>query len=841
MSLLDYWETQRGIKRRKTSGEVSDTSSASTSTTTLKTKPETPGEDSASEKRPPSPSPSLWTGGKEKTEGSRIENHGFEDHLKSSQTDLETSLPTIESDESAIREYEASQTNDEIPQSALHMRLRDGVWEKGKSSIYVDAFNLALETVLEEESHLFDEAELHVFNEWKELAYESQYLYGLSLSLGGQLWSNVDLLRYVRLFLRKTSAWHRINRLGYYSDISDLYPVATDLQRDRSLPKLENEDEEEKSSSTIQWGSSFRFADGTQEITTLEEASSLLLLDELKGFAKDVKAQGKNKKELLAALRESSQSQSGLVFNENKIKNETNQTENRDEHFLHKILDHTGECIRLSPGPRSLFERVHLVFYRSTEWTEKSLTTIILAKMSKRKFPEYIVCRTNSIFTSRATLLEFETAIRTQFSVDSILEFNGPPSTESLQHIIDIANNIHPRWTRLVKEEQRKEDSIYECGEGAYLRRFSPAWVYTRIIHKSLHPLGRFKEHKREHEVLCELLDQKLFHASRRGAWYQRKALLEEHYMWALTDTDGRTEEKQRKFWKRVALKTCEEGLEDPLCHLIYHYDLQKRVMKLEKGLKFVKREQHDFGHVMLCKPVERSIEGIRIEQDGSPVHGNGEVSRRGRPTIWIDEREGGQCRVESMCLSWYRDQGWKGYHSEGGIVRTLFAYLFYEILFTYVPNVFQTAFQTCPLDLHTDVFYPSRASEINHRLVEITNGGAERIIRDVHDRESATQPCAIGLDWSFELDDLVEIVQCFRGDALATICKVMAQEYQQRGGGIPDLFLWNLEMKTVKFAEVKSENDRLSDTQRLWIHILLGAGVEVELCNAVAREVRRG
>jgi Fanconi-associated nuclease 1 len=41
-----------------------------------------------------------------------------------------------------------------------------------------------------------------------------------------------------------------------------------------------------------------------------------------------------------------------------------------------------------------------------------------------------------------------------------------------------------------------------------------------------------------------------------------------------------------------------------------------------------------------------------------------------------------------------------------------------------------------------------------------------------------------------------------------------------------------------VKFAEVKSENDRLSDTQRLWIHVLSGAGVQVELCAAVAKEV---
>lgn len=461
----------------------------------------------------------------------------------------------------------------------------------------------------------------------------------------------------MRLFLRKTSAWHRIGRLGYYSDIPDLLAVALDLQQNRALPEVSDHDNAE-----TDFGSPFRFADGSSEISTLEEASSLLLLDELKALAKEAKAQGKNKTELLAALREASQSQSGLRFKEQQ---HTNQTGNRDDYYLQKILNYTGDCIRLTPGTRALFERVHLVFYRSTEWTDKSLTTIILAKISRRNFPEYIVCRSNSIFPSRAALLEFESAIRTQFDIDNILEFNGPPTTESLQNIIDLANEFYPRWQSMVKEEQRKEDSVYELGEGAYLRRFSPAWVYTRIIHKSLLPLGRFKEHKREHEIISELLAQRLFHAARRGAWYQRKALLEEHYMWALTPSEGRNEEKQRKFWKRIALRTCEEGLEDPLCHLIYHYDLQKRITKLEKALKVVKREQHDFGHVMLSKPAERTIEGIRIDRDL-------DISRKGRATIWIDEREGGECRVESMCLSWYRDHGWKGYHSEGGIVRTL-------------------------------------------------------------------------------------------------------------------------------------------------------------------------
>ncbi|KAB8205523.1 VRR-NUC domain-containing protein [Aspergillus parasiticus] len=812
MSLLDYWDTMRpSVKRRKTTADdTDDATSLSDAVTGRKDGLEIP-ETSVFNPDVSDIACTPFLG--QEPEGDDLPFPG-------SQTELESSLPAIDTDSHAIEEYEASQSiSDHEEEPGLRERLQDGKWRKGKSSIYVDAFNLALETVLDEEAHLFDEAEMEVFKQWKELSYESQYLY-------------------VRLFLRKTSAWHRINRLGYYSDISDLTSAINDLQRTRILPinpppatstPIDTEHPE-----TPKLTTQFHFADKTDQITTLEEASSLLLLDELKTLAKDAKVQGKSKKDLLTALNRASQQQTGLDWTSTG----TNKASaNRDTHFTQKILDYTGDCIRLAAAPRELFERVHLVFYRSTEWTEKSLTTIILAKISRRNFPEYVVCRSSSIFPSRAFLLEFESALRTQFDIDHILEFSGTPTVELLTQVRDHAYKVYPRWKKLCEQEQQKEDSVYECGEGAYLRRFSPAWVYTRIIHKGLYPLGRFKEYKEEHRLLCELLGQRLFHAARRGSWYQRKALLEEHYMWNLMSWEGRSEDAQRRHWRRIALQTCEEGLQDPDCHLIYHYDLQKRIMKLERALKVVKREQHDFSHVMLAKPEERTVEGIRIERED--MLAQEDMSRRGRATVWVDERDGGECRVESMCLSWYRDQGWKGYHSEGGIVRTLFGFLFYDILFTYVPNVFQTPFQTCPLDLHTDSFYATRASEINHRLVEITNGESERILRAVHAREAPRQPCAIGIDWTFELNDLIDIVRCFRGEALATICKVLAQEYQQRGGGIPDLFLWRVESREVMFVEVKSENDRLSDTQRLWIHVLGGAGVRVELCNAVAREVR--
>lgn len=91
-------------------------------------------------------------------------------------TDFENALPPTEASQEAIEEYEtlkSSQNNagEEIPNKKIAP-----LWIKGRSSIYVDAFNLTLDTVLEEESSLFSSKELDIFNQWKNLNYEAQYL-----------------------------------------------------------------------------------------------------------------------------------------------------------------------------------------------------------------------------------------------------------------------------------------------------------------------------------------------------------------------------------------------------------------------------------------------------------------------------------------------------------------------------------------------------------------------------------------------------------------------------------------------------------------------------------------
>jgi Fanconi-associated nuclease 1 len=96
-------------------------------------------------------------------------------------TNLEDALPTIKNEQEAIDEYEASRAAEAEQAGTTESRLNERKWVRGRSSIYVDAFNLALETVLEEERHLFDEAEKALFGFWEALSYEAQYLFVCSL------------------------------------------------------------------------------------------------------------------------------------------------------------------------------------------------------------------------------------------------------------------------------------------------------------------------------------------------------------------------------------------------------------------------------------------------------------------------------------------------------------------------------------------------------------------------------------------------------------------------------------------------------------------------------------
>jgi Fanconi-associated nuclease 1 len=127
--------------------------------------------------------------------------------------------------------------------------------------------------------------------------------------------------RYVRLFLRKTDAWFRIDKLQYQNDIADMNAACAALQC-----------------------KDVGFAD-TDEAITLEELAGVLSLDELRVVAKDAKCSGSNKAQLLSAIKKASRAQGGLQTSGGQLQlsfDGRGNYVNREEHYIKKMLEKTG-------------------------------------------------------------------------------------------------------------------------------------------------------------------------------------------------------------------------------------------------------------------------------------------------------------------------------------------------------------------------------------------------------------------------------------------------------------------------------------------------------------------
>jgi len=121
-----------------------------------------------------------------------------------------------------------------------------------------------------------------------------------------------------------------------------------------------------------------------------------------------------------------------------------------------------------------------------------------------------------------------------------------------------------------------------------------------------------------------------------------------------------------KKKWLKTALETCELGLQDPDSHVIFHAGLQKRLLRLERTLCTPKVEQHTFAHVSLRPPVQRDFFAVRLGDRDVGKHSSWQSTRDPEKTV----------SVEELCLEQYEDLGWKGFHSENGIITTIVSFL---------------------------------------------------------------------------------------------------------------------------------------------------------------------
>lgn len=101
-------------------------------------------------------------------------------------------------------------------------------------------------------------------------------------------------------------------------------------------------------------------------------------------------------------------------------------------------------------------------------------------------------------------------------------------------------------------------------------------------------------------------------------------------------------------------------------------------------------------------------------------------------------------------------------FHSESRILTTIFALLFWDILFADVRGAFETPHQTAPLDLTEDSFYRARREAIESRLEDIQQKGrASEIIAENDGKYREKKVWCVGVRWDIcERQDLLEIAE---------------------------------------------------------------------------------
>ncbi|KAI3946577.1 hypothetical protein MKX01_014435 [Papaver californicum] len=452
------------------------------------------------------------------------------------------------------------------------------------------------------------------------------------------------------------------------------------------------------------------------------------------------------------------------------------------------VLDRTGNCIRVSSTAESLLWRVQRLFFLNGE---QDLNAFLMVDLGLVKYPAYTCIVHNQIFPSRADLLAYEESLEVAQIMDESLEGDDPVKVRSCTEISDA------RISSSLEALQSSTPPIR-----TFHSSFSDSYVYSKVVTLGISYLERERRYEDAIRLLKGLLDR-ITWGGRRGYWTLRLSVDLEHL--------GRLNE---------SLSVAEEGLLDPWVRAGSKMALQRRILRLGKPPRRWKPPS-------FSNSIKRTIKEVQVL--GRPLNCDLGVKNR------FYGEDGEQCAVEELALQYYANEGggWHGVHTESGIWMTIFGLIMWDIIFADIPDVFHTRFQTSPLDLDTDNFYIARKSLIESHLHNIHEGMAEEILITSWDTHFGT--ACRGVNWDrHSLSDLRAAVTCVGGPCLASLCRLLAQDYRSWSSGMPDLLLWRFSgdyKGEAKLVEVKGPRDRLSEQQRAWLLLLMDCGFNAEVC----------
>lgn len=210
------------------------------------------------------------------------------------------------------------------------------------------------------------------------------------------------------------------------------------------------------------------------------------------------------------------------------------------------------------------------------------------------------------------------------------------------------------------------------------------------------------------------------------------------------------------------------------------------------------------------------------------------------KPYYKLIDKDNQECltNVERIASEYYlKDSVFSNcIHGETSIILTIYGFLFWDIIYVPdIPGVFQSKFQLCPLDFFSNGFYPNRSKLIENRLEFIRNASLQEMKSLcnnvwVSDNFNSLNPL---IDWQLfsDFDEFISLLSCFNFKNLCNIFELLLNDFRFWRSGFPDLTLWNKNTLKLKFVEVKSSNDQLSDKQVTWLNHLYLYGFDCEVC----------
>ncbi|KAJ6497648.1 VRR-NUC domain-containing protein [Mycena sanguinolenta] len=563
-------------------------------------------------------------------------------------------------------------------------------------SIYVAVPERAINNILDKEHHLFTEEEWDLVKAIGKLKYHSRYIL-------------------FRILQRKEGKWFKFQDLRKYTSevgedgIEDamktlsrpLKPEPEPMEVDDEIIDLtaDTDDEEEPSvagpsnlyqqvpvSSSAEDELCLDYFCQDEEELSLLEGLRILKVDEIKRLCKIMKIQCNKmtKDQMITALLDNASKQSTLAFDpspkskgkgkaksrETGLRQTTlpfgakNLTQNQTHRLRQLMLTALGQSVKVNPYLHTLMIRLHIIWFRSTEFPQSLFQPALLAAFKKLTFAEYEHVRDPEIWPTREQYLDYEGGLKVEAMIDELLkpepkagraaktpvpdicqrfvtpgtpgldfirglttplrtpgaQTDAPDDDEALE--FDVTDEA-PSWqkARIVKnifEEHvwpKWEELLSAASEPKRerkpgLERFEAGFLYTRIVRKCGQAFATLKEFAEEKRVLDALLDQRLWRRGRRGGWYERRALLQMTYLYK--HSDG-TKDMGVLWDARIGII---EALEDNDTHIVTRPSLIRRLLKVEKMLKLTaeqKAKREGFVLNELKEPDEVSFPAIRV------------------------------------------------------------------------------------------------------------------------------------------------------------------------------------------------------------------------------------